>query len=94
MNLHGLPLISLPLCSFALLVWPWRPTPFGLPKGSVLGPLLYILFTADIGPLLAFCSLASHACRLERYQIYCNTAVSSAGSNNKYRNIQLKHLHY
>ena len=28
-----------------------RPTPFGLPRGSVLGPLLYILFTADIGPL-------------------------------------------
>src|SRR6218665_3493689 len=34
-----------------------RPTPFGLPQGSVL----YILFTADIGPLLASCSLASHS---------------------------------
>ena len=40
----------------------WRPTSFGLPlHRSVLGPILYILFTADIGPLLASCSLASHS---------------------------------
>ena len=31
----------------------WRPTPFGLLQGSVLGPLLYILFTSEIGSLLA-----------------------------------------
>src|SRR6218665_291029 len=39
----------------------WRPIPFGLAQGSVLGPLLYILFTAEIDSLLASCSLLSHS---------------------------------
>src|SRR6218665_3815108 len=31
----------------------WVPAPFGLPQGSVLGTLLCIIFTADLGLLLA-----------------------------------------
>src|SRR6218665_1042989 len=48
----------------------WRHTPFGLPQRSVLGPLLYILFTADIGPLLASCRLASHSYADDVQSIY------------------------
>src|SRR6218665_3910718 len=57
----------------------WRTTPFDLPQGSVLGPLLYILFTADIGPLLASCSLASHS-YADYVQAYKHCLASQAHS--------------
>ena len=57
----------------------WRHTPFGLPQGSVHGPLLFILFTADIGPLLASCSLASHS-YADDVQSYKHCSASEAAS--------------
>ena len=58
---------------------PWRPTPFGLPQGSVLGPLLYILFTADIESLLATCSLLSHS-YADDIQSYTHCSASHAAA--------------
>src|SRR6218665_3259396 len=51
----------------------WVPALFGVPQGSVLGPLLYIMYTADVSSLMRSCGLLHqlYADDIQTY-IHCN----------------------
>src|SRR6218665_815362 len=55
----------------------WVPAPHGLPQGSVLAPLLYIIYTSELGPLLTDCALLSQL-YADDVQAYLHCLASDA----------------
>lgn len=76
-----------------ILLSDFKTTQTGVPQGSILGPLLFSVYTADIGSIIQNCSVHMYADDLQIYLNFSTDSLESINLANLHLNQDLQHVY-